>query len=90
MLLRVDMTLMSPWGDVRVISTLRGHRALSSARRNVLGIGKSSWSRIREELRYHPYKVVKRQKLKHQDPFIRLIFCECLVTLYDKELLNFL
>ena len=37
---------------------------VSSARRNVLGMAKSSWCRIRKDLRYHPYRVVRRQELK--------------------------
>ena len=63
---------------------------VSSARRNVLGISKSSWSRITGDLKYHPFKVVRRHELKPQDPPRRLIFCVWLVTLSDQELLNFL
>ena len=37
---------------------------VSSARRNILGVSKSSWSRITGDLKYHPYKVVRRQELK--------------------------
>ena len=33
---------------------------VSSARRNVLAIPKSSWSRIKFELKYHPYKPIRR------------------------------
>ena len=35
---------------------------VNSARRNVLAIPKSSWSRITLELRYHPFKPVRRHQ----------------------------
>ena len=40
---------------------------VSSARRNVLGFSKSSWSRIVQDINYHPYKIVRSQLLKPQD-----------------------
>ena len=63
---------------------------VSSARRNVLAIDKSSWSRIKKELRYHPYKPVRRHQLLPQDLPRRLAFCQWLVTLTDQQLLQFL
>ena len=63
---------------------------VNSARRNILAVSKSSWSRITGDLRYHPYKVVRRQELKPQDLPRRLIFCQWLVTLSDQQLLEFL
>ena len=48
---------------------------VSSARKNVLGLGKSSWSRIVKELKYHPYKMVRTQLLKPQDFNRRLVMC---------------
>ena len=63
---------------------------VSSARRNILAIAKSSWSRIKLELRYHPYKPVRRHELKPQDLPRRMQFCTWLVTLTDQELQEFL
>ena len=63
---------------------------ISSARRNVLAIAKSSWSRIKLELRYHPYKPVRRHELKPGDPARRMVFCQWIVTLSDLELQEFL
>ena len=63
---------------------------INSARRNILGLAKSSWSRICGDLQYHPYRIIRRHELKEQDPPRRLIFCNWLITLSDQELLNIL
>ena len=36
---------------------------VNSARRNSSGMSKSSWSRVKLELKYHPYKLIRRQEL---------------------------
>ena len=36
---------------------------VSTARRNVLAMGHSFWARIKKEIRYHPYKPIRRHKL---------------------------
>ena len=64
--------------------------APNSARRNILGMDKSSWSRICGDLKYHPYRIIRRHELNHQDPPKRLVFCNWLITLSDQELLNIL
>ena len=63
---------------------------VSSARRNVLGLDKSTWWRIKLDLRYHPYKVVRRQLLKPADLPRREAFCIWILTLTDQQLLQFL
>ena len=62
---------------------------VSSARKNVLGFGKSSWSRIAQDLKYHPFKMVRTQLLKPQDFNRRMLMCQHLVRLTDQQLLNF-
>ena len=52
---------------------------VSSARKNVLAIPKSSWSRISSELHYHPYKPIRRQELQPGDYQRRINFCHWLV-----------
>ena len=63
---------------------------VSSARRNVLAMDKSTWSRIKLELIYHPYKPMRRHELKPQDFASRLDFCTWIVTLTDQQLQEFL
>ena len=63
---------------------------VSTARRNVLAIAKSSWSRMKLDLRYHPFKPVRRHELKPQDLPRRVAFCTWLVTRTDQQLLEFL
>ena len=49
----------------------------TSSRRNGLSIPKSSFSRIiRKDLNFHPYVLIRRQKLRATDPAQRLTFCE--------------
>ena len=48
----------------------------TSARRNGLGICKSSFSRIvRQDIKFHPYVLVKQETLLPRDPALRLEFC---------------
>lgn len=68
----------------------RGTSPVNSARRNTLGISKSSWSRIKTELRYHPYKPVRKHELKPEDLPRRRAFCNWILTLPDQQLLRFL
>ena len=63
---------------------------VSTARRNALGIPKSSWSRVVTELRYHPYKPIARHQLLPADLPRRLDFCNWIVSIPDQELMQFL
>ena len=56
---------------------------VSTARRNVLGMGHSSWARIKKEIRYNPYKPIRCHKLKPADLPRQLQFCNWLVTRSD-------
>ena len=40
---------------------------VSSSRRNVLGLHPFYWLRIAKELKYHPYKPIRRHELKPAD-----------------------
>ena len=61
---------------------------ISSCRRNALALDKSAFWRLTKDLRYHPYKPVKRHELKPGDLPRRLAFCQWLVQLNDDELLQ--
>ena len=63
---------------------------VSSARRNVLQIKRSSFSRLVSDLKYHPYKPIRRHELKQGDFEKRRTFCTWLLGLPDDEQLNFL
>ena len=63
---------------------------VSSGRRNFLGMDKSSWWRLAGDLKYHPYKPIRRQELKPQDLPRRLQFCQWLLTMTEAQLLEFL
>ena len=66
-------------------SIRRVHRSLqrngvTSARRNGLGLSRSSFNRIvRCDLRFHPYVLFTNQALRPQDPELRLGFCQWFV-----------
>ena len=62
---------------------------INTARKNVLGLAKSSWSRVLKQLNYHPYKMVRAQILKQQDLQRRLLMWQNLVTLADDQLGHF-
>lgn len=47
----------------------------NSSRRNGLNMTKSTFNRITKELHFHPYVLIKRQKLREDDPDSRLAFC---------------
>ena len=66
------------------------HSPVSSCRRNVLGIGKSSWCRITFEEKLHPFKIIRSQKLVPADYPRRLQMCRYLVTLTPADLTHFL
>ena len=61
---------------------------ISSGRRNALGLDKSAFWRLAKEIRYHPYKPVRRHQLKPEDLARRLAFCQWLVQLNDVQLLQ--
>ena len=53
---------------------------VTSARRNGLGLSRSSFNRIvRCDLRFHPYVLITNQALRPQDPGLRLRFCQWFV-----------
>ena len=76
----MDRDRVKEFGDPAVSPT-------SSGRRNVLALDKSAWWRLAKELRYHPYKPVRRHELKPGDLPRRLAFCQWLAQLTDDELL---
>ena len=59
---------------------------MNTARKNVLGLDKSSWSRAVKILKYHPYKMIRTQMLKPQDLNRRLLMAQNLVTLTDEQM----
>ena len=63
---------------------------VSTCWRNVLAGDKSSWSWIKTELRYHPYKPIRSHELKPQDLPRRLQFCYWLVTKTENDMLQLL
>ena len=76
----MDRDRVKEFGDSAVSPT-------SSGRRNVLAVDKSAWWHLAKELRYHPYKPVRRLELKPSDLPRRLAFCQWLSQLADDELL---
>ena len=46
-----------------------------SCRRNGVHLTRSSFNRIVKEIKFHPYVLVKKQKLQNRDPARRLTFC---------------
>ena len=63
---------------------------INSCRRNSLALDKSAFWRLTKEIRYHPYKPVRRHELKPGDLPRRLAFCQWLVqlTVTDDQLLQ--
>lgn len=47
-----------------------------SSRRNGLGLSQSSFVRVAKILKFHPYVLVRRQKLEAGDPVLRREFCQ--------------
>ena len=68
----------------------RATSPVSTARKNSLRISKSSWSRICCDIKYHPYKPIRRQELKQLDLARRVNFCQWISNLTDNQLGNFL
>jgi inhibitor of nuclear factor kappa-B kinase subunit alpha len=69
-----------------------GDRAVSpvrSARKNGI-LSKSSWHRIKKELKYHPYKPIRRHLLKPADEPRRRAFCHWILTRTDQQLQSIL
>ena len=65
------------------------HLPVSSCRRNVLGISKSSFNRLVQQEKLHPYKILKSHKLEAQDYPRRLQMCHYLVNLTPQDLASF-
>lgn len=56
-----------------------------STRRNPLGISGASFSRITNSIKFHPYKMIKRQKLTTLDPSKRLEFCRWFIRMSTND-----
>ena len=48
---------------------------VSSGRQNALALDKSGWWRLAKDIKYHPYKAIRRQELNPADLPRRLQFC---------------
>ena len=63
--------------NIRRVRRSLNRNCNTSSRRNGLGIPKSPFSRIiRKALNFHPYVLIRRQKLRATDPAQRLAFCQ--------------
>ena len=62
---------------------------VSTARRNRLGISKSTWSKVVQQEKWHPYKMLKVQKLTAADLPRRVRMCQYLQSLTDNEVARF-
>ena len=62
---------------------------VSTARRNRLGISKSTWSRVVQQEKWHPYKMLKVQNLTAADLPRRVRMCQYLQSLTDNEVARF-
>ena len=63
--------------NIRRVRRSLNQNGNTCSRRNGLGIPKSSFSRmIRKDLNFHPYVLIRRQKLRSTDPAQRLAFCQ--------------
>ena len=52
-----------------------------SCRRNGLGLSRSTFQRIVHfDIKFHPYVIIRRQKIRHGDPAQRLAFCNRLLN----------
>ena len=60
----------------------------NSGRRNILGLSQSSWRRCVKELKFHPYRMRKSQKLQNGDYARRLNMCHHLSTLNQRQIRN--
>ena len=67
----------------------RAHSPVSTARQNVLGIAKSTWSRICKSEKLNCYKMVRSQKLLPGDYQRRLDMCRFFLTLNAGNINNF-
>ena len=68
---------------VRRSLTENGQR---SSRRNSLGLSRRTFQRIvRLDLNFHPYVLIRRQKLKDGDPAQRLAFCNQFVNTVEQN-----
>ena len=52
------------------------NNGLRSSRRNGLGLSQSSFVRIINDINFHPYILIKRQKFRPGDPAQRMAFCD--------------
>jgi hypothetical protein len=62
---------------------------VNTARRNALGLDKSTWNRIMKREHLHPFKMVRSQKLKELDYPRRLAMARFFVTLTPLDLFNY-
>ena len=68
---------------VRKSLTQHGNR---SSRRNGLGLSQSSFHRIAKlDIKFHPYVMITRQKLREGDPVQRMGFCNRLVHTVEQN-----
>ena len=72
--------------DADSIKEIGDVNPVSSCRRNILGISKSSWSRISKSLHYHPYKPMRCQDLRPADLPKRRAFCTWILGRNDNDL----
>jgi hypothetical protein len=57
-----------------------------SSRRNGLGLSRSSFHRIAKlDIKFHPYVMITRQKLREGDPVQRMAFCDRLVDTVEQN-----
>ena len=62
---------------------------VNTARRNALGMDKSTWNRIMKREHLHPYKMVRCQKLEPLDYPRRLAMARFFITLTPLDLWNY-
>lgn len=68
----------------------REHSPINSSRRNRLGLARSTFLRICNKLKYHPYKAKRRQALREGDYLRRVNFCHYMARKNNQQLKNFL
>ena len=63
---------------------------VSSCRLSAVHLDKSTWWRLKCDLKYHPYRPIRRHQLKPADLPRRLVFCQWLITRTDPEMMEML
>ena len=70
----------------RVRESLSQH-GIKSSRRNGLGLSRTSFDHIAKlDIKFHPYIMIIRQKLRQGDPVKRMAFCNRLVQTAEQNL----